>query len=435
MHQKRLLTLLLLPILSLPAHAQRVRCGTPERVGLPPATQFAPADCGYWTNSPEPEYEPGAGCILDVQVVFHVIQNNSGDGFLSASKIQDQIDILNEDFQAIAGTPGAPGTNGKIRFHLATTDPGGNPTTGITYTTNNSWFQDSGNFWDPLAWDTNRYMNVYTLEPPCCYGYVSGFASQGGLVGQADDYIVLWWEAVGRDATSGWPGNMGRTGTHEVGHYVGLYHTFDAGCGSASDCYRGNGDLICDTNPQSSPTYGCPSSESSCGSPDPFHNYMDYTDDVCLWEFTPEQMNRARCTLINWRPDVYTEDCGGPGGPTSYCDPANMNSLSSNGAVLAHVSGDPGELMTFSVSDLPNTPGVLFFGPGQGDTPFGCGRLCITGTLQRSGVYFPGGMSFQPVWDTTGIASTPFNIQYWYRDGSNNVFCGDVFNTSNALGF
>lgn len=107
------------------------------------------------------------------------------------------------------------------------------PTSGITYSTNNSWFQDSGNYWDALAWDTNRYMNVYTNAVPCCYGYVSGFPSEG-IAGQTDDRIVLWWEAVGRDATDGWPLNMGRTATHEVGHYLGLYHTFCGGCGTTS---------------------------------------------------------------------------------------------------------------------------------------------------------------------------------------------------------
>ncbi len=280
---------------------QRNRCGTPERSSLAPGASAGPSDCGYWTNSPQPEYQPTF--FYDIPVVFHVIQNTAGDGFLSAATLQDQIDVLNEDFQAIAGSPGAPGTNGMIRFHLATTDPQGNPTNGITYSTNDTWYMDSGNYWDPLAWDTHRYLNIYTNVIPCCYGYVADFP-QTGIVGTNEDRVVLWWEAVGKQPTSGWPGNMGRTATHEVGHYLGLYHTFDSGCGSASDCY-GTSDLICDTNQQKKPNYGCPGSTSSCGSEDPFHNYMDYTDDVCLWEFTPEQVNRMRCVLVNWRPDVW----------------------------------------------------------------------------------------------------------------------------------
>jgi len=295
------LFVLSLSLVALPVQAQRARCGSPERDPSLLSGSRAPSDCGYLTNSPQPEYEPSF--FYDIPVVFHVIQDSSGEGFLSAATLQDQIDILNEDWQAIPGSPGGPGNNAMIRFHLATVDPAGNPTTGITYSTNNSWFQDSGSYWNSLAWDTNRYLNIYTNAVPCCYGYVSGFPAQGGFVGQANDRVVLWWEAVGRDPTVGWPLNMGRTATHEVGHYLGLYHTFCGGCGSASACDT-TGDLICDTNGESTATLGCPGSKSSCGSPDPIHNYMDYTDDPCLWEFTPEQINRMRCTLENWRTDL-----------------------------------------------------------------------------------------------------------------------------------
>lgn len=315
------LALLSLVLLSLPIQAQRERCGTPDRIPMSAGYTVAPSDCGYWTNSPQPEYAPTF--FYDIPVVFHVIQDNSGDGYLSPQTIQDQIDILNEDFQALPGTPGAPGTPGMVRFHLATVDPGGNPTNGITYSMNNNWFQDSGNYWDSLAWDTNRYMNVYTNAVPCCYGYVSGFPSEG-IAGQNDDRVVLWWEAVGRDPTSGWPLNMGRTATHEVGHYLGVYHTFDSGCGSAGDCY-GTGDLICDTNGESSATTGCPGSKSSCGNPDPIHNYMDYTDDGCIWEFTPEQVNRMRCTLQHWRSDLFIAVT--PQEDTRLGTPPNPNAL------------------------------------------------------------------------------------------------------------
>jgi len=305
------------------------------------------SDCGYFTNSPQPEYEPTF--FYDIPVVFHVIQHNSGEGYLSPETIQDQIDVLNEDFQALAGTPGAPGTPGKIRFHLARTDPGGAPTTGITYTTNNTWFQDNGNYWGPLAWDTARYLNIYTNALPCCYGYVSAFPSEG-VAGQDLDRVVVWWEAVGRDGTSGWPLNMGRTTTHEVGHYLGLYHTFCGGCGSAVDCDT-TGDLICDTERESSETLGCPGNKSSCGSQDPIHNYMDYTDDPCLWEFTPEQVNRMRCTLLNWRPDLFLEfaaqetvRAGSPPNPTALQPGQSSGPIAAStwDPVVDHTSFEPG---------------------------------------------------------------------------------------------
>ena len=97
---------------------------------------------------------------------------------------------------------------------------------------------------------------------------------------------------------------MGRTLTHEIGHYLGLFHTFQGGCGSAA-CYT-SGDLICDTNAESGPNFSCAGSPpSSCCSVDPIDNYMDYSDDLCMEKFTAEQVNRMRCSLINWRPLLY----------------------------------------------------------------------------------------------------------------------------------
>ncbi len=285
-----------------PAHESapmRQRCGTPPRPH-DLAALMPPSDCGYFTTSIQPQYDPSFSYYIPV--VFHVIQHTNGNGFLSAATIRDQIRVLNEDFLALAGTPGAPGINAKIRFRLAELDPNGNPTTGITYSTNNTWYNDGGAYWNSLAWDTNRYLNVYTNNPGGFFGYVPDWP-QGGIVGSNSDRVVVWWQAVGKLPTAGWPLNMGRTLTHEVGHYFGLEHPFYGGCASASNCYA-NGDLICDTPPQTTETLGCPSSPMSCGNPSSMHNYMDYTDDPCLWEFTPEQVNRMRCTIEHWRPDL-----------------------------------------------------------------------------------------------------------------------------------
>jgi len=327
------------------------RCGFGEIVPRQ-ISQFAgqASDCAYTSTTINAEYDPAE--LFDIPVVFHVIQDTNGTGFLSAATIQDQIDVLNEDFQALAGTPGAGGVNTMIRFHLAKLDPSGTPTTGITYDTNNSWFQDNGSYWNSLAWDTNRYLNVYSNYPAGYYGYVPDWP-QGGIVGQAVDRVVVWWEAVGKAPTSGWPGNMGRTLTHEVGHYFGLEHPFYGGCASASSCYT-NGDLICDTNPQSNPNYGCPGSASSCGTSDAIHNYMDYTDDVCLNQFTPEQANRMRCTLQHWRPDLavdcntpYGQGCAGTGGftPTLAID----GCVAASAQVTLNISGGLGGSSAFLV--------------------------------------------------------------------------------------
>ena len=83
---------------------------------------------------------------------------------------------------------------------------------------------------------------------------------------------MVLYSAFGDCATSS-PYTLGRTCTHEVGHYLGLEHTFSGGCANASNCYQ-NGDLICDTNPEADAIYDCVDL-SSCGSADPIHNFMD----------------------------------------------------------------------------------------------------------------------------------------------------------------
>ena len=232
-----------------------------------------------------------------------MIRNTSGSGALGEAQVRSQIDILNEDFRAIPETPGGPGFDTGIQFYLATEDPAGNPTTGITFSTNNTWYRDSGQYYNTLAWDTRRYLNIYSNNGGGALGYVPRLPQQGG-VGSKSDRVVVLWSTVGRNAPR-YPFNMGRTVTHEVGHYLGLWHTFDRGCGTSS-CYT-TGDAICDTNSQQSPTSGC-TGRTSCGSPDPFHNYMDYSDDRCMWEFTNEQALRMRCTIENYR-SALAEQC------------------------------------------------------------------------------------------------------------------------------
>jgi hypothetical protein len=112
-----------------------LRCLTPFLPGDDSGVSAQPPnDCGYQTTTPKVEYQPTF--TYDIPVVVHVLRSLTGQGNVPAALVQSQIDILNEDFQAMAGTNGAPGNNGKIRFHLATVDPGGSATTGITYTDN-----------------------------------------------------------------------------------------------------------------------------------------------------------------------------------------------------------------------------------------------------------------------------------------------------------
>lgn len=262
-----------------------------------------PSDCTMGSTTINPAYDPGVSDYR-IPVVVHVVRNDAGTlGDLSFEMVESGIRILNEDMNALIGTPGEPGNEARIEFYLAEVDPDGNPTNGVTYTNNTTYYNDGGAYYNELGWDTERYLNIYTTTAGGALGYVAGFPADG-TAGQPEDRVVVFWEAYGDDAVYGPPFDQGRTLTHEVGHYLGLFHTFQGGCDSGN-CYQ-QSDLICDTNAVSSPNFGCDTGTQSCGSVDPIENYMDYSDDTCYNQFTPEQVNRMRCSLLNYRPLLYS---------------------------------------------------------------------------------------------------------------------------------
>jgi hypothetical protein len=117
---------------------------------------------------------------------------------------------------------------------------------------------------------------------------------------------------------------------------------------------------------------------------------------------------------------------------SAYCDPANANSVSANGSVLSHDGGFGTAAATFTVTDTPNQPGVLFAGPDQLDLPFGCGRRCVGGQVARYSPIFPSNNTVSATVDMTVLGNLN-NIQFWYRDPANAGNCGASFNLSNAL--
>ncbi len=291
------------------------RCGTPTPEIRQALYQFPDfdalpeggggADCSAGSTNPTSDYDPTV--LYRIPVVVHILMDTScTQGVISDALVQSQIDILNEDFLALAGTNGANGTDAQMEFYLATVDPQGDPTTGITRDCNTTWFNDGGAYWNSLAWDPNNYLNFYTNQASGNLGYVPFLPADGGgsLVGTPQDRVVILWDTFGRNGPFGPPYDQGRTGTHELGHYFGLEHVFSGGCGNPAQCYS-TGDLICDTEPDQTSHFGCPNGATSCsGERVPIENYMEYTDDLCMEAFTTEQMRRMRCSLEFYRPDL-----------------------------------------------------------------------------------------------------------------------------------
>ena len=345
-----------------------------------------PSDCTYNFTNPSQEYAPTT--IIEIPVVMHCLFASDGTGFVPEAAIVSQVQQLNERFRAFAGGVGGLGNDTMIQFHLATEDEFGNPSTGIEYRQNDQFFNDGGQYWNSLSWDTNRYLNIYTNNAAGFLGYVPFLPQQGGgVAGNPADRVVLLWSTVGASAPIGFPYDQGTIAAHEVGHYLGLFHTFQGGCGHPAGCAT-QGDRICDTNPSSSAAFVC-NPINSCGMPDPFENYMSY-GDPCMTEFSPEQILRMRCSIEHYRPDLgLTEPAGtwvdlGGGTSGSNGSPTfeggglllagsvatiDLQSAPPNGALLLWVSltSTPLNVLGGTIHAVPFAAQIPFFADGSGD--------------------------------------------------------------------
>ena len=251
----------------------------------------------------------------NIPVVVHVVHNTAAQN-ISDSQILSQINVLNEDYRRMAGTRGFNGdavsADSEIEFRLAEIDPDGNATNGITRTSTSetSFTSDDDVKYTSLGshdtWDASEYLNILVCN---LAGGLLGYAQFPGGP-DATDGIVVDFEAFGDSVgTNVAPYHLGRTTSHEIGHYLNLYHTFQGGC-TNSNCST-QGDRVCDTPPVASPTLGCPSSRNSCSTdnpdlPDQTENYMDYTDDACMNLFTDDQSTRMNATIDVARSSLIT---------------------------------------------------------------------------------------------------------------------------------
>lgn len=243
--------------------------------------------------------------IIYIPVVVHVLYNTSAQN-ISDVQILSQIRILNEDFRRTNpdknNTPSifqSVAADVQIEFRLATKDPSGNPTTGIVrkYTSVTTFSDYTKMKYNSQggsdAWNTSKYLNIWVCN---LSGGLLGFATFPGSGGSSTDGIVVTTRAFGDIGDLYSSFNLGRTATHEVGHYLNLYHIWgDGGCGVD--------DGVADTPVAGGANYdGLPCTfpgSNSCNTgagdlPDMFQNYMDYSDDACMNLFTSGQKDRMR---------------------------------------------------------------------------------------------------------------------------------------------
>lgn len=273
-----------------------LRCGTDRhmrvlenRLGANPRSQN---DCTNYSTTIQGEYVPPSTISYVIPVYLHVITTSAGEGNITDAAIAAQISVLNEDF---GGGPQGQGFDTQIRFEHV----------GTERVVNDDWFSASMSddyvFKQALAINPTETLNIYTNAAGGTLGYAT---LPDGAAGYSDDGIVMNYQAVGGRDNGYGAYDQGRTLVHEVGHYLGMFHTFSGG--SCEVSYQA-GDLIVDTNPHLSEVFGCPADRSDCGFSVPIDNFMNYTDDVCMDKFTPEQANRMVCSLLNYRPDLYSE--------------------------------------------------------------------------------------------------------------------------------
>ena len=267
----------------------------------------------------------GHRSIITIPVVVHVVYSNSAEN-ISDAQIQSQITVLNEDFRRLnsdADNTWLQAADSEIEFCLASIDPDGNATNGITRTStsvssfnvNNAVKFNSSNGKD--AWPSADYLNIWVCD---ISGNILGYGQFPGGPATTDG-IVVDYQYFGTTGTATFPFHLGRTATHEVGHWLNLYHIWgDGGCSVD--------DNVADTPLSDDPNYGCPIGNQSCNSVDMVQNYMDYSDDACMNLFTAGQRARMRALFQTGGAReslLFSNGCNGTPPPQPTCSDGIQN--------------------------------------------------------------------------------------------------------------
>jgi hypothetical protein len=229
---------------------------------------------------------------ITIPVHFHIVYRSDGVGNIPDSSLDAQIAAMNEHYSG-GDSPvyRTAASNMSFRFARAS----------VTRTQNDAWYAAGPGsaaqtqMKNALHTGTADDLNFYTNSGGGYLGWATFPNEYAGA--QSQDGVVCYWASL--PGSNYVPYNEGDTGTHEVGHWLGLYHTFQGGC-------LGSGDGVADTPAERSSFFGCPSSKEpdTCkqnAGKDPIENFMDYTDDPCMYKFSPGQSDRADTMWATYR--------------------------------------------------------------------------------------------------------------------------------------
>lgn len=273
--------------------------------------------------------------VVTIPVVVNVVWNTSAEN-ISDQQIQTQIDVLNADFRKLNSDVSlVPSVwtslvaDMEVNFCLATQDPSGAATTGIrrrqtnvtSFSTNDAVKYTAQGGLD--IWDRNKYLNLWVCD---LSGGLLGYAQFPGGA-PATDGVVIDYQYFGTINASA-PFDKGRTATHEVGHWLNLYHIWGDDNGACN-----GSDQVADTPNQGAEHYGCPAFPSvSCNNGpngDMFMNYMDYVDDACMYMFTNGQKARSQALFASNGARVSLLSSPGCQAPNSSCGaPSGLSATS-----------------------------------------------------------------------------------------------------------
>jgi hypothetical protein len=222
---------------------------------------------------------------VTIPIAFHVLRKDTtvNGGNVPRSRIVDQIGVLNDSYGGRTG-----GIDTGLRFSLLSIDR----------TTNSGWFRLSSGkerkMKAALKVGGPETLNIYSANLGNSLLGWSYFAQDASRDGVLDGVVIHY------DSLPGGPWgdrySQGDTATHEVGHWMNLFHTFEGGC-------TGSGDFVDDTPAEASAAYECPAGRDTCTASgvDPITNFMDYTYDSCMYRFTPDQAVRMQQAWAAYR--------------------------------------------------------------------------------------------------------------------------------------